>query len=89
MSLYDLFVFFHSDDIDTATGAVDDNVVYFDEKDILTKKKNISSLASQILEGGDTTQCTPLLQMFHRTIEQGAILQWEGATVGQVCLAEG
>jgi hypothetical protein len=33
--------------------------------------------------------CENLLQLFHRTIEMGRVPNWEGATVSQVCLAQG
>lgn len=93
MSLYDMFVYFYSDDIDPTTGEVDENIVQFAEKDFLDTKRGIKEVATRILTEGDTPHqdglCDHLLRHFHRTIEHGNIPHWEGATVGQVCLAEG
>mmetsp|Transcript_84099 Transcript_84099/g.126082 ORF Transcript_84099/g.126082 Transcript_84099/m.126082 type:complete len:1454 (+) Transcript_84099:272-4633(+) len=89
MSLYDLFVLFHSDDIDPVTGAVDANVVLFDEVNIVAKKGRIQSMAQDILQDGSFTMCDSLLEEFHRTVEFDGIPQWEGSTISQVCLAEG
>ncbi|CAB9517861.1 Apolipoprotein(a) [Seminavis robusta] len=96
MSLYDVFVSFYADDIDTTAGTVDTNIVKFDERDLIAKHKNITGAAKSILPGqksdyelGLTPSCDELLKYFHRTVEQGDLPKWEGATVSEVCLAEG
>lgn len=82
MSKYDMFVYFYSDDIDPTTGDVDENVVKYDEKDLNAKYDKIKKLASE-------ETCDDLLMQFHRTKENGIVPSWEGASVGQVCMAEG
>ncbi|CAB9512779.1 expressed unknown protein [Seminavis robusta] len=89
MSLYDLFVFYHADDINPTTGEMDEKIVRFDEVNILQKKENITSMSSLILNNGDQTQCDELLRHFHRTNEKSDVPQWHGATVAEVCIAEG
>jgi hypothetical protein len=75
-------------------------VIHFDEEDISLKHKTAVALAAQLwdlhsgasdweLAFGRDDDCDTLLQLFHRNIEQGPIPYWEGATVSQVCLAEG
>jgi hypothetical protein len=92
MSLYDIFVYFYSDDIDPNTGNIDDSVIVDDQRDIVGKQSEIQTIASGILSSNDysnMTSCKGLLQLFHRNIEFDDIPQWEGASVTQVCLAEG
>ena len=89
MSLYDLFVLFNSDDIDPATGSIDTNRILFDETDIMTRQTTIKSLATSILDNGEFSNCNALLEQFYRVVEFDGVPQWEGATVSQVCLAEG
>jgi hypothetical protein len=62
--------------------------VKYDEVDINAKYANIQVKATQIL-GNDFKECSGLLEEFHRTIEVDGATEWEGATVSQVCLAEG
>ncbi|CAB9525265.1 TECPR [Seminavis robusta] len=153
MSRYDTFVYFYSDDINPASGSVDDQRIVFDEEDLIAKYNSAQEKANEILSNGydsspgycegniqthesggkcchsscgqcggygcntwgdsghnccmghvvrectgpeDTEcvipsedNCDQLLQMFHRTVENGEVPKWEGGTVGQVCLAEG
>jgi hypothetical protein len=91
MSMYDLFVYIMSDDIDPASGSVDDNIVKFDEANMKQKYDNIQVLATAIKgpDGTLPTTCDNLLEQFHRTKEYGDVPQWEGATVSQVCLSQG
>ena len=90
MSQYDVFVYFHSDDIDPADGSIDANIIRFDEADFSEKYDYIVWLVDRIESLGYTdNRCNALLQQFHRTIEYDEVPQWQGATVSQVCLAEG
>ena len=88
MSMYDLFVYFHSDDIDDNDGSVDDNVRTYDESNIYNKFVKIKQLAEN-LNTADANACSTLLKEFHRNIENGSADSWEGASISQVCLAEG
>ncbi|CAB9517957.1 expressed unknown protein [Seminavis robusta] len=90
MSLYDQFVYFYSDDIDKNTGKLDDNIIHFDEEDFDKKRIAILKAAIAAVDAQfDGVSCSSLLQQFHRTVEKGSIPSWEGASVSQVCLAEG
>jgi len=91
MSMYDTFVYYYSDDIDPAKGEVDHNLLKFDEQDIQKKYDAVQKMAKAIVDkpGSDGDACNSLLEQFHRTIEHGSTPQWEGASVSQVCLAEG
>ena len=89
MSLFDLFVSFHSDDIDPVTGVLDENIVFFDEVDIIEIASKISNMAGDILDNEAYSLCDSLLEELHRTVEFGGVPQWEGATISQVCLAQG
>ena len=45
-----------------------------------------------MLSGFDSSnhgQCSNLLRQFHRSIEYGDVNNWEGASISQVCLAQG
>ncbi|CAB9523634.1 expressed unknown protein [Seminavis robusta] len=88
MSLYDQFVYYFSDDIDKNTGKLDDNIIHFDEAKFDEKRKAIKAAVAAAKDGDDAS-CNSLLQLFHRTVEKGSIPSWEGASVSQVCLAEG
>ncbi|CAB9498733.1 expressed unknown protein [Seminavis robusta] len=90
MSVYDMFVYFYSDDIDGATGQVDDNIIKFIEADIEHKASKIKAEANNVkANSASNPTCDTLLREFHRTIEWGDVPEWEGASVNQVCLAEG
>ena len=91
MSRYDMFVYFRSDDIDEASGEVDSNVVLFSDADLLGKYNEAKAQASSVLQDAspNATKCSELLQIFHRTIELEDVPKWEGATVSEVCHAEG
>jgi hypothetical protein len=100
MSRYDQLVYYHSDDIDPATGEIDNNVVRFDEENLIDKFEGIANLtrtiqnifANETLDGAKNVMdslCDELLQRFHRTVEFDSTPQWQGALVDQVCLAEG
>lgn len=77
MSLYDLLVFYISDDIDPGIGDVDTSVLTFDEVNLLEKQAAKTSLSSSLKAafGSDATleevndDCDSLLELFHRTIE--------------------
>ena len=87
MSQYDMFVYFYSDDIDPTDGSIDDTIIKFDEVNFNAKTARIRDLATSNFESSE--DCDALLQEFHRTIENRDVPEWQGATVGQVCLAEG
>jgi hypothetical protein len=108
MGLYDLFVYYYSDDIDPTDGTIDDpddgEIFTFDEDMLFTKRNDIARLAREataflgnVTSGiasfstgdDDLDDCDFLLQEFHRNIEIGGAVNWEGAMVNQVCLAEG
>jgi hypothetical protein len=113
MSLYDLFVYYYSDDIDPSTGTIDDNIKTFDEggefaaEGLFEKQANIrlailaadtmvekgvagfEIVAQEALKAGRLDPCDLLLQEFHRNIEFDGSVNWQGAMVNQVCLAEG
>lgn len=45
-----------------------------------------------MLSGVDSSnhgQCSDLLRQFHRNVEYGDVNNWEGASISQVCLAQG
>jgi hypothetical protein len=95
MSRYDVFVLFHSDDIDNDAGTIDrddddpeETFRTFDEGDILEKFATVKRLSSS-LDTSNLADCSALLQQFHRLVEFGGVNNWEGASVSQVCLAEG
>jgi len=89
MTLYDSFVYFHSDDIDPNDNTIDENIITFDEGNLLDKYDLIQERAGSILRTGSTHLCDSLLQEFHRSIErEGGVVEWQGATVSQVCFAE-
>ena len=88
MSLYDFFIYIHSDDIDDVRGTVDDNLVVFDESNFEAKFAKIQSTAAE-LAIFDDAKCNSLLQQFHRTVEAGSVAEWQPGTISQVCLAEG
>jgi hypothetical protein len=72
MSIYDTFVFFYSDDIDPNTGEVDDNLVKFDEENFFEKYNAIRTKVQNVA-ATDAHACSQLLQLFHRTIENGKL----------------
>jgi hypothetical protein len=100
MSFFDLFAYFFSDDLDPATGQVDDVTIRFDEgggvegvlDGIDDKSKKIAALVqaskADVQASKDDGNCDKLLQEYHRTKERNGIPEWEGASVSQVCLAE-
>jgi hypothetical protein len=102
MSLYDIFVYYYSDDIDPETGSIDDNRFSFDEgkdnegekdgEEVYSTNKNKSVVNANVAAygtAGELDPCDLLLQKFHRTIEFEDSNNWQGLMVGQVCLAEG
>ena len=90
MSQYDMFVYFHSDDINPTDGSIDTNVVRFAEYNFQRKVQKIQTrLLALNTHGNDDQRCEDLLQQFHRTVEHDEVPEWQGATVSQVCLAEG
>jgi hypothetical protein len=104
MSRYDLIVYFYSDDIDPLTGKVDENIFQFDEQYLWFKVEQIEKFTKALVtkfeknEGLDGVidinytvdgYCDQLLEEFHRTVEFGDVLHWQGGLVAQVCLAEG
>eukprot|EP00977_Amphora_coffeiformis_P013338 scaffold3471_cov175-Amphora_coffeaeformis.AAC.12 len=97
MSLYDLLIFYISDDINPGTGEIDTSVLVFDEVNLVQKqatKKQLTSSLKAAFDSGATLEqvngdCDTLLELFHRTIEFDGLPRWEGAMVNQVCLAEG
>ena len=78
MTLYDFFVYFFSDDIDPANGEIDQNIIKFDEQDLVKKYRNAHPLALAIRDGGSDKfqHCDKLLSQFHRTIEHGDVPEW-------------
>ncbi|KAL3920276.1 MAG: hypothetical protein SGILL_003343 [Bacillariaceae sp.] len=100
MSLYDLFVLYHSDDILPSDGTLDIqddaddpflNFRTFDEENIAAKFNTVKTLAEQISNGSQPTRatCSSLLEEFHRIIEVDIVNNWQGSSVSEVCLAEG
>ena len=90
MSQYDMFVYFHSDDIDPTDGSIDTNVVRFAEYNFQRKVQDIQASLSSFRSNQDPDiLCANLLRQFHRTVEHDEVPEWQGATVSQVCLAEG
>ena len=63
-----------SDDIDPASGAVDTNIITFDEDDILDKQAQVA-LQSEIVKSVNYTadSCSSLLELFHRSIEHSNV----------------
>lgn len=53
--------------------------------DLFTKVKTMVSGVDSSNHG----QCSDLLRQFHRSIEYGDVNNWEGASISQVCLAQG
>ena len=89
MSLFDYFVYIHSDDIDNTAGTVDENLIVFDEGDFIDEFAAIQVIANALASSINDAKCDSLLQKFHRTIEVGSVPQWQPATISQICLAEG
>ncbi|CAB9527659.1 expressed unknown protein [Seminavis robusta] len=99
MSLYDIMVYFYSDDLDPSTGELDDSIIHFDETNLREKHIRARELARAMFQQNKNNptdyateskgQCNALLQLFHRNIEHQGVPHWEGATVSQVCFSEG
>jgi len=64
MTKCDLFVCFHSDDINPISGDIDENLVKHDEADLDKKFGTIKDLSQKAK--GDEGQCDRLLQQCHR-----------------------
>ena len=87
----------YSDDLDKATGELDENIHKFDEILLIEKHEQVLSLGQKLWDDNkedvvkwaqDKENCASLLRRFHRTIEKDDVPDWEGGTVSQVCLAE-
>jgi hypothetical protein len=91
MSLYDLVIYNYFDNIDFDSGEIDDNVVQFDDDDLLKKAVKIAGLAKAAELSGftDTAKCDALLVEFHRAEETDFGFKWKGGVVTEVCLASG
>lgn len=91
-SLYDLFVYQFSDDIDFNTGDIEDDIIVFEGVDVIKEKlQTIHDKARAIdivtfdLESSDEN-CDELLQEFYRVNEDlGGDGKWEGGAVSSVC----
>lgn len=84
MSVYDLLIYFISDDIDPASGEIDPSILTFDEKFLREKRDRINELVGPLrgtlidgdgsLNGGAVNQnCDTLLQHFHRVVEHDGL----------------
>ncbi|CAB9523339.1 expressed unknown protein [Seminavis robusta] len=94
-SYYDTIVFFYSDDIDPATGEIDDSIFHFDEKHLAEKHSDIHTVASRLWgKNGDNPalykddpytvySCAVLMQHFHRNVEWEGVPHWEGGEHGK------
>lgn len=93
MTLFDLIVYFYSDDIDFDTGEFNDGSIRgFDERtDIFAKGASISAAAAAANSSGYANdKCDALLEQFHRIEEEGDnLFAWKGGIVTEVCLASG
>lgn len=105
MSTYDMILYFFSDDIDPRSGDIDDNIyrhvtapdMYKVYNDANVKKAR--SRVNDDFNDAATRQwyeapaqqkwCDDTLQLFFRNVEFGWVPHWEGATVNEVCLAQG
>jgi hypothetical protein len=67
---------------------VDDNLRPYDESDLYAIFKDVKRMAGQT-DAGNQDQCSDLLQEFHRNVENGEANHWQGASVSEVCFAEG
>ena len=67
---------------------VDDNVVTANEGDLFSLFEEVKGMLSGF-DSSNHGQCSELLQHFHRNIEHGDVTNWEGASISQVCLAQG
>ena len=84
-----------SDDIDPDDGTLDfddddveANFRLFDEEDLIGKFERVKE-SLDTLDTSNLTECSSLLQEFHRNVEVDLVNNWEGSSVSQVCLAEG
>lgn len=93
LTLFDLVVYFYSDDIDFDAGEFNDaTIIGFDETiDIFAKGANISARTDTAKSSGySDTECDELLEEFHRIEEDGDnVFAWKGGVVTEVCIASG
>lgn len=89
MTVYDVIAHFYADDIDEDNGEIDDKqgLIRFDDKDILAKHKNITTLSKTAQENSfsDGT-CDSLLSEFHRFIENDSTAEsrWIQGSVNSI-----
>lgn len=67
---------------------VEANFRVFDEEDLVGKFERVKA-SLDTLDTSNLTECSALLQEFHRNVEIDIVNNWEGSSVSQVCLAEG
>jgi len=67
---------------------VDDNVSTNNEEDLFSLFTQVKAMLSGF-DSSNHGQCSNLLRQFHRSIEYGDVNNWEGASISQVCLAQG
>ncbi|CAB9509313.1 expressed unknown protein [Seminavis robusta] len=97
MSVYDVMVYYYFDDIDKQSGEIDADVILFNEWNLQFMYDEIKRISTHLAANGaneaayanDGTACNDLLKLFHRNEEKQGVPHWEGATVSEVCQAEG
>jgi hypothetical protein len=94
-SVYDLFIFFYSDDIDFETGEADDLIRNFDANgaNFLIKRAQVDAAIKEAkrddIFAHHDQACDSLLEEFHRNVEDGETTQWVGSEVIDVRRAQG
>ncbi|CAB9513183.1 unknown protein [Seminavis robusta] len=103
MSIYDMILFFYSDDIDPNNGKIDDNIyIHTEAPDVYEVYNNddVADARTDLQQGrfygyqyfrgsGKPQWCDRTLRLFSRNVEYGDIPHWEGGTVADVCHAQG
>ncbi|CAB9510835.1 expressed unknown protein [Seminavis robusta] len=101
MSIYDMILFFYSDDIDPNNGKIDDNIyIHTEAPDVyeVYNHADVQNARTQLLNNRDWTYfrgsgrpawCDRTLRLFSRNVEFGDVPHWEGGTISDVCHAQG
>ncbi|CAB9520122.1 expressed unknown protein [Seminavis robusta] len=101
MSIYDMVLFFYSDDIDPNNGKIDDNIYIHTEAPDVYEVYNHADVQQARTEvplnhnyieyrsGHRQAWCDRTLRLFSRNVEFGDVPHWEGGTISDVCHAQG
>ncbi|CAB9504115.1 expressed unknown protein [Seminavis robusta] len=101
MSIYDMILFFYSDDIDPNNGKIDDNIyIHTEAPDVyeVYNNANVQRARDELPNNrpwnwykysGRPNWCDWTLRQFSRNVEYGDVPHWEGGTIADVCHAQG